>query len=713
MNPAGSTTGRRAGRAIRGVLILIAGLGFAVAWWRYPAENQFSILRCTISFLGSPDADRNPAGWRFYQAGMTAVLLLLLELAWLRHVRLRGVIGNTARWSTGAVGVSLALMFLAVWIADTRDGRWFGMRTGELHTRMAVLAIPFMAVGVLLDGAALRRSGLPLRRLWPFPALGGVVLVGVAALVSWEIKCARDARLAHWPGESIHSTPLWEWISFTCLFAFMVWMAHGKWSPNPGGTAAETPRPNAPGPAPTPTPTAPRSRRRRWLTRAAQGLGLGIAIIALATLRPVDRAPWAVTAPAIQARTDAAAMHRELAAARPAALQTGWAAIPLDLRIGEPLAGYGARRGAGSQGIAEPLYGRALFLRAGETEAVLVTADVLLIHTTVAREIVRLCAAQGLAEKAIYFTATHTHCGPGGWGPNVIEQAVCGKFDPETVHRLARVLAATILQARAAAVPAEWSWLELSAPEYVRNRTVKGGPTDPSLDALAVRRLADGATGVFASYGAHATCHGSHQMKFSGDYPGTLVRSLERGGVKFAAFGAGAMGSQSPVGKGDDAARAEVIGTDLARLIHAALPGATWRRDVTLATARRDVPLPSLQVRLGRHVRLAGWIAHSLHPPTAPFHLLRLDEYRLAGLPVEFSAMLSAPLRAVAAQRGIHLCITPFNGDYAGYVLPPGSYDTSAYEAGMTFLGPWGGEYFVDLIDAGTGRDRSATATEP
>ena len=703
----------RAGRVLRGLLLLIAVLGFGVAWWRYPAENQFSILRCTISFLGSPDADRNPAGWRFYQAGMTAVLLLLLELAWLRHGRLRGVIGNTARWSTGAVGISLALMFLAVWIADTRDGRWFGMRTGELHTRIAVLAIPFMAAGLLLDGAALRRSGLHPRGLWPFPALGGVVLTGVVALVSWEIKCARNARLPHWPGEGLHSTPLWEWISFTCLFAFLVWMAHGKWSPNPGSDAAGTSRPNAPAPVPAPAPTAPRSRRRRWLTRAAQGLGLGVVIIALATLRPVDRAPWAVTATALQARTEAAAMHRELAAARPAALRAGWATAPLDLRVGEPMAGYGARRGAGSQGIAEPLYGRALFLRAGETEAVLVTADVLLIHATVAREIARLCAAQGLGEKAIYFTATHTHCGPGGWGPNAIEQAVCGKFDPESVQRLARVLAAVILQARAAAMPAEWTWLELNAPEQVRNRTVPGGPTDPALDALAVRQLADGATGVFACYGAHATCHGSHQMKFSGDYPGALVRSLENGGLNFAAFGAGAMGSQSPVGKGDDAERAEGIGTDLAGLIRAALPGAAWRRELTLATARRDVPLPSLQVRLGRRVRLAGWIANALHPPTAPFHLLRLDEHRLVGLPVEFSAMLSAPLRAAAAQRGIRLCITPFNGDYAGYVLPPASYDTSAYEAGMTFLGPWGGEYFVDLIHAGTGRGPNAPVPKP
>ncbi len=406
-------------------------------------------------------------------------------------------------------------------------------------------------------------------------------------------------------------------------------------------------------------------------------------------------------------------MQHELAATHPAALATGWASAPLDLRIGEPMAGYGARRGAGSEGVAELRYARALCLRAGGSEAVLVTADALLIHASVARETVRLCAAQGIAERTIYFTATHTHCGPGGWGPNVIEQAVCGKFDAQAVHRLARVLASVIVAARAAAKPAEWTWLEIAVPEHVRNRTVKGGPTDPSFDALAVRQLADGATGVFAIYGAHATCHGSHQMKFCADYPGALVRHLEGSGLAFAAFGAGAMGSQSPVGSGDAGERAEGIGANLSHQIIAALRGAAWQREVTLASARREFPLPAVQVRLGRHVRLAAWLAGTMHGPTAPFHLVRLDEHWLAGLPIEFSAMLSAPLRAEAGQRGIRLCVTPFNGDYVGYVLPSAFYDTDAYESGMNFLGPWGGEYFAGLIRTGIGLDRTGNPKEP
>ena len=451
----------------------------------------------------------------------------------------------------------------------------------------------------------------------------------------------------------------------------------------------------------------PTPRWRRWLKRTVQTGAACIVILAAATLRPVDHGPWLQSDAATHALADAEAMQRELTAARPAPLEAGWSSAPLDLHIGEPMAGYGARRGAASVGVDDPLYAHALCLRAGSTEVVLVAVDALLVHAGVARETVRLCAAQGIGEQAIYFTATHTHCGPGGWGPNAIEQAVCGRYDEEAVHRLARVLAQVIVAAHSAPKPAEWAWLEMAVPEHVRNRTIYGGIIDPSFDALAVRQMDGGATGVFAIYGAHATCHGSHEMKFSGDYPGALVRHLEAGGLAFAAFAAGAVASQSPVGDGDEAERADGIGADLAQRVLAGIKGAAWKREITLASVRHDVPLPTVQIRLGHQVRLATWIADAMHGRTAPFHLLRLDDHRMAGLPIEFSAMLSAPLRAEAGRIGVHLCVTPFNGDYTGYVLPVSNYDVHAYEAGMDFLGPWGGEYFAELIRAGLGLEHA------
>jgi hypothetical protein len=65
---------------LRAWLLAIALSGRIVSWWRHPAENPFSIPTCTISFLGSPEASRNPHGWRFYQAGMIALLTLPFSL---------------------------------------------------------------------------------------------------------------------------------------------------------------------------------------------------------------------------------------------------------------------------------------------------------------------------------------------------------------------------------------------------------------------------------------------------------------------------------------------------------------------------------------------------------------------------------------------------------------------------------------------------------
>src|SRR4051794_9584546 len=125
-----------------------------------------------------------------------------------------------------------------------------------------------------------------------------------------------------------------------------------------------------------PTKTSP--RWRRWLKRTAQGGFLSMAAFAVVTLRPVDHRAWLETKTAQDAKQDAQAMQRELAAARPAPLEAGWATVPLDPRIGDPMAGYGARRGAASVGVDDPLFAHALFLKSGGAEVILVGVDALL-----------------------------------------------------------------------------------------------------------------------------------------------------------------------------------------------------------------------------------------------------------------------------------------------------------------------------------------------
>ena len=216
---------------VRVGLAVVAVVGLLWSWCLYPAANRYSILRCTISYLGSPDADRNPDGWRVYQVGMTSLILLMLGFLADRHRRcVRGA------WSLSGVAsvplfAAMGLLLSSVWIPDSRSGDWFGMTSSQVHTRLAILAIPVMGLGLFLDTIGAFRDGMRFVALWPAHLFAAVVGVGFWQLAEWERMCRLDKSLKHWPGDGLHSTPLWEWILFVYLVGHILWMARRKgWS---------------------------------------------------------------------------------------------------------------------------------------------------------------------------------------------------------------------------------------------------------------------------------------------------------------------------------------------------------------------------------------------------------------------------------------------------------------------------------------------------
>ena len=444
-------------------------------------------------------------------------------------------------------------------------------------------------------------------------------------------------------------------------------------------------------------------RMRRWAARLSAATAVLIVVFVAVAFRPVDRADWKRSDSMKRANEIVSAIPARLDAAEESVLEAGWASVPLTAKVGEPLAGYAAREGAPSVGEGETMWARALCLRTETSEVIFVTADILLVHHGVADAVVEICSLQGIDPESLYFTATHTHSGPGGWGPNIIEEAVCGEYDPAIVKRLAGELADVIIEAREAVVPAEWAWLRTEAPEFLRNRTVDDGLIDPVLEAVAIRRKEDGAVGLFAFYGAHATSVGADRMTCHADYPGVFVREVEKAGIAFAAFGSASVGSQAPDGPGEGEQRAVAIGKGLAGKILGQLQTAEWKSHAAVATVRKSIPLPDFQIRMTNNIRVAQWIANGIHPTTAPIHFVRINQHRIVGLPVEFSSMLSTPLRNEAKTHGLELTPTVFNGDYVGYVLPVEIYDSGAYETQMNFLGPGGGAWFSELVRVGVG----------
>lgn len=213
-------------RLIRRALTLSAVAGLSTAWLLYPAENQYSILTCTISYLGSPDPDRNPHGWRIYQLGMTALILLMGWLLVDRHQRFQGRRPLLGRVASLPLSFALLLLLAATWIPDSRSVQFLGEKATRVHTRLALVAIPFMGIGLFMDTVGRFVNGVRPATLWPAFLFASLVAFGFWKLTEWESLCRANPALHHWPGDGLHSTPLWEWITFIYLTGHFVWMAN-------------------------------------------------------------------------------------------------------------------------------------------------------------------------------------------------------------------------------------------------------------------------------------------------------------------------------------------------------------------------------------------------------------------------------------------------------------------------------------------------------
>lgn len=192
-----------------------------MAWRLYPAENHFSFLTCTMSFLGSPDANRNPEGWRYSQIGGSAGLLLFALLqakrAGIRFGRPAALVGAAST----AFLFGLGCILLSTWIPVSSERLWGTITQTSIHNRLAISGACALALAVVLDAITLMIGRGGRRWLILHVTLGGITATGVTLIGTWRARCASDPTLRTFPGDGIFSLPLWEWITFFCFGLFL------------------------------------------------------------------------------------------------------------------------------------------------------------------------------------------------------------------------------------------------------------------------------------------------------------------------------------------------------------------------------------------------------------------------------------------------------------------------------------------------------------
>jgi len=333
-------------------------------------------------------------------------------------------------------------------------------------------------------------------------------------------------------------------------------------------------------------------------------------------------------------------------------MKAGAAEVRLELPVGIPLMGYGARQGV-AQAVHDPLHTRALYLESGG-RALLVQLEVCLLAVSQARALrERIARRTGLAPQEVWIAATHTHSGP----ETGIGAVLAGEAPPAWVEP---ILDAAVEAAGWAVRRAARARIGLGSARAAigRNRREPGGTVDPEVVVLRV----DGAGGtpraIAFVHGTHPTVLGHENLEYSADWPAAAaatVRAAFPSALPIFLLGAHAdvdprtRGLQDlaqtgqSLGAGFEACAA--LGRELGLAVAESAARIETRDDLEVRALGRSVALPvhgagdGEDARRERLARRAAEAARALGldpaEPVRVARLLALERERTEGLPAE------------------------------------------------------------------------------
>ena len=366
-----------------------------------------------------------------------------------------------------------------------------------------------------------------------------------------------------------------------------------------------------------------------------------------------------------------------------------------------PLAGYSRRKGTPSRGVHDPVGVRAVVLQDAQTTAVLASCDLLIIDESLCEAVRRRLLAQGWPQRLVLIlAATHTHSGPGAYGTKFLEKMSMGHFNPKVLDVLVEGITRTIVKAHEDLSPVRLAYRTTLTDGLVMNRMDERGFADTELIVCAFYR--EGQTAPFVvlvNFAAHPTTLGAWNRQLSADYPGVVVREVERRvPTATCLFFAGAVGDQGPVKAGSGFERSERVGLPLAQLTLTLLEQASAEPANSLRAIQEVVPLSPARVRLASWLTLPRILGGWMVDDDATLSLLAVGRVAFLGVPCDLTAGLGQELKAAARARGFSPMLIGFACDYIGYCVPEPLYRTRAYETSMAFNGPQTGELIVNRL---------------
>ena len=322
--------------------------------------------------------------------------------------------------------------------------------------------------------------------------------------------------------------------------------------------------------------------------------------------------------------------------------------------------------------------------------------------------------ATGIPATNLLVHATHQHA-----GPNVL-----GHQGGVPSWYLEQVRDAAIASATAAVGALEPALLgagTVLAPDYHRHRRETYTPAiDDSLVYLHATRPSDASTiGTLVNYSAHPTVVGSSNRIIHPDYPGPLVRALERELGGTAVYLNGGLGNVSPAAPeaADDYARSVALGEAIAGVVTADVARGTQpvRGERIAAVVRpfeHPITNPVLIGGSALHVymRSDALITISAKPlpyPTGAFPIravtegggFRIGDATVLFAPGEIFGAIASAAKSASTWTSATM-VAGLGNDHVGYIMQNHEYklmQVQEYEETQS-LDPWVGDHVLDVM---------------
>lgn len=377
-------------------------------------------------------------------------------------------------------------------------------------------------------------------------------------------------------------------------------------------------------------------------------------------------------------------------------IYTGWAKANITPDFIVPMAAYGNR--GNYTAVHDSLYARTIVFQKGEFRLAYVSLDLLMVPHGVVKQVENLLAEAGHPVDHVYYSATHTHSGIGGFIEGFGGTYFAGEYDAAVVNFISQQITKSIVAAGKNTAKSKIRFGKVAAPDVVRNRLIPNGPTDPYVRTLKIEQK-NGKTAVIVTFSAHATCLSRKLHEISRDYPGILVDSLEQyTEIDFAVFSAGAVASHAPVDlRPYDYENTNKIALSVLEKTKEAIQTAK-KVNNDLRYGEINIPMGEPQFRIYPGRRLRKWVFEAVMPewPTK-VTFTKIGGVAFVGTPCDFSGEIATKIDR--KNNKIDVNITSFNGGYVGYIIPDEYYTLDKYEPrDMNWFGPHTGAYFSEII---------------